>query len=234
MFGKSKPVVLELYTSDPAIFKYSKWENANKHKPSWWKRLNIPGKNQEEANMKHCAGFNDLYSNAITVPMWCEFRANIPPIGIDQLTYEFANPKAGLDIHPENQRNNFLPDSEYQHMKLLSPWVATCEEPVEFLMTNTFWDMPEPFSYFVPNGVINFKHQAASHVNIVVKKDVAFKKLFVQQGTPLVLLVPLTERKLVLKYNLISEEEFRRLYEEKNASLWFTQKYYKAKKCPFH
>jgi hypothetical protein len=234
MFNLSKPVVLNLYTSDPAIFKYSKWENANNKKPAWWKNLlSTKGRYHGDVNMKHCSGFNDLYTKAISIPMWCDFRADIPAMGPGGLNFEFANPKACLDQHPESQRNGFLPEIEYTHMKLASPWLATCKEPVQFMMTNAFWDTSQPFEYYVPNGVLNFKHQSSANINMFVKKSLVPNELFIEQGTPIALLVPLTERKVVLKYNLVSQEELYKLKQEQDPPLWFSQRYYKAKKCPF-
>lgn len=91
-----KPIFLDLYTDRPDVYHYSQWQYAAKNKPKWWKRLpksltptidNPWG----ATNMKHCAGFNDLYANSFLMPMWSDLLVEIAPEDQHGYRYQFAD-----------------------------------------------------------------------------------------------------------------------------------------------
>jgi hypothetical protein len=82
---------------------------------------------------------------------------------------------------------------------------------VKFLMTDLSWSRNSLKDYTVLNGVIDFRYQATSNINLMIPMpETTYKEFLIPVGTPLVHLVPLTEEKIEFKSHLISKEEFER------------------------
>lgn len=234
MFFKRK-VTLNLYTDRPDIYHWSQLQEAKKHKPEWWRRLKSPDPDGLELNptMRHCRGFNNLFAKSFFAPMWCEALGNIYPDG--QWDFTFAdNNLSRAEEHNEAQRGEFMPHAEYQHIKFMSPWYAHCDENIDFLYTNADYFDESNKDLIVLNGVNNFKHQGALHLNVMIKRSLERKTIFIKKDTPMYMLIPLTERKVVLKHHLVTSVELLRIKSKKMPILHFTKNYRKVLSCPFH
>ena len=234
MLFKKKSLTLHAYTDRSEIYHYSQIQPSSKFKPDWWKKLPIAdGEKDLSINMRGCAGFNDLYANSLTLPMWSAVQIEFSAVGNDSWRYIYADATSSADVHPETMRKGWIDDNEHQHIKLNSPWLITCDEDVDFLATNAGYSMKDPLAYHVPNGVINFKHQSGTHVNLVFKRTSDNETVMIDHGTPMMMLVPMTERKVEIISHLVSPEEYKRISNKQNPMLWFRRRYYRKKACPF-
>ena len=94
---------------------------------------------------------------------------------------------------------------EYNHIKLNSPWIFQEKTGIKFLWMGAEWAL-DKYNIKVLPGVINFDIVSYTNVNIMFPKD--DKDFFVSVGQPLVQLIPLSEKKLVLKNHLINRNEY--------------------------
>jgi hypothetical protein len=95
--------------------------------------------------------------------------------------------------------------------------------------------------FIIPPAVVDFHYQHGNNINLFIKTDVKSEFLF-PHGQPMAHLMPLTERKIVLKHHLLSYDEYNK-FSAKQSLITFTGKYKKVKrilrakekesKCPF-
>jgi hypothetical protein len=228
-----KEVVLHAYTDRASAYEYAQLYKASTDKPKWWKKLPILEDSARESNMKHCAGFNDLYAKAIMQPLWSDVAIRYAGQGEDWWEYQYSDETSTAVVHPEHQREGWAKSDEYQHIKLSSPWRLFCDDDVEFLFTNAAYENPNPLDWFVPNGVVNFKHQHSIEVNLFIKREITPKDLFLPFRTPLGMYVPLTERKVRIEHHLVTDQEWQQINNKAVKNLTWQRSYYKQKKCPF-
>ena len=239
----SKPVVLHCYTNRADVFNYSPIAKASKFIPDWWKK--IPKSNPVEnavhpaPTMKHCAGFTDLYRKGFIIPMWSELAIEIGEIGSDAYRYQYADEASVAIAHSERQRGTAYPTERYQQLKLESPWFLSCDEDIEFLLTEPTWNIDNPEIVKILPGVLNYKYQASTNMNTIWLRQNEPVIYTIDHNQPIAHLIPLTQRKVELKLHLVDNTEYTNLVR-KNKLAVFIGKYAAIKKvskergCPFH
>lgn len=232
LFGK-KDVVLHAYTCRAEVYERSKIFKSATDKPSWWKNLPIFGDGKRQNNMKSCAGINDLYAKGFTMPLWSDVVLEYAKRGENWWSYEFADEESKVEVHSDTMREGWAMEYDYQHFKLSSPWLIKCDEPIDFLMTNAAYENEKPLDWFVPNGVVNFKYQSSTQVNVLIKRGVENGELFLPFGLPMMQLIPLTERKVTIEHHLVDKNQWDVLRRTLAKRVTFQRDYYKRKRCPF-
>jgi hypothetical protein len=245
----SKDIVLHCYTSQPEVFNYAPIRKATAFFPDWWKALppSYAGENNmgSTTTMKLCIGFTDLFAKSFVLPLWSYVSIGIEK-KIDpeaetfkyQFRYQFSDRVSRCEEHNPKQSGNSYPISEYQHLKLKSPWIFSCAEDISFLQIQAIWNFKNPENMFIPPGIFNFKYQVGTDVNTLWPRGIEDNVHDLGFGQPLTQYVPLTERKVKLQLHLISHEEFSNRLSM-NASIFFVNKYRNNKKilrergCPF-
>lgn len=239
-FGK-KDIILNLYTCSAPVFNYSPVIEAKKEIPQWFKKLPMPYFNSpadHDFNMKICSGVVDYYTRGFFLNLWSDLYLNIGRIGTTSHEWQYSDRESVLSTHIVDQWGGVLPETEYQHLKLQSPWIATCDTDIDFLVTQPDWRFDIEDKIHISSGVLNFKHQVAMNVNLFIKRQKEDIETVLHQGTPLLHIVPLTERKVILKIHLVDEEKFIAI-GSKNRPISFFRHYENKKKimqskdCPY-
>lgn len=213
------PVYVDCYTFRKDVYDYAKIQPATRFYPGWWKKLknkygvvdpdNEMFELRETGTMRGCVGFTDLFKNAFCIPLWSDLRLTVGQVGSDFYKWLYADKISDAGTHPQEQRGDFLPDSHYQHFKLSSPWHLKCEEEVKFLFVDPVWTSNLDNGIIIPPGVLEFKHQASTNINMLVIRDPELPRMIdLKYGEPLAFLVPMTERRVILRYHLVSREKF--------------------------
>lgn len=236
-----KPVVLDIYTDRSDLYEHFKVSKMKSFVPSWFKDINpkyeINENLESDINIRGCTGFLDLFSKGFGIPLWSDMRVKVGPIGEQYYQWQFADKETDADIHPQWQRGEFMPDSKYCHIKILTPWVARCSENVDFLMIGNSWVQDNTDDVLIPQGVLNFKHQHALNINMMVRRGEQEKLIEMSCGNPIVQLIPLTDRKVDIKLHLVSTEELTNVSRSPVRS-YFDRGHLKTvskeRKCPFH
>ena len=211
-FHRTPEIHLDCFTTDANVYHNTPIVHAIKTIPDWWKELPayspVFGKESEEhiwSNLskrtaKDCYAIIELYKKGIVIESWTDFT--IKSTGKEG-GYAY-NIKHGPDpgFHSDQIGNGF-PD--YNHIKLSSPWIFREKTGIKFLWMGAEWAL-DKYNIKVLPGVINFDIVSYTNVNIMFPKD--DKDFFVSVGQPLVQLIPLSEKKLVLKNHLINRNEY--------------------------
>lgn len=234
----SGPVYLDCYTDSHHVYEHAKIKAANKFRPEWLEKLPVfrevtlednPNVAYTENTMRLCVGVTDFYKKALCVPLWTDLTIHVGHVGTDRYDWRSSVSNCQITVHPQQQRGTFLPALEYQHLKITGPWVIHCDEDVSFLLMDPFWGGgPYNERAFVPPGIINFKYQGSTNINMFVPRPLTGdKKITLKYNDPIAILIPLTERKVVMRYHLVTKEEKLR-YELPH--LVFSGAYYAARK----
>lgn len=233
-----RPIVIDFYTDRADVYKFSRPMKAIKALPQWWKNLPTTATlnpMQPRASMKRCNGFIDLYSNGFVMPMWSDLNVNIGSIGNSSYRWQYADSLSNLEPHPPQQRGEYLPDKNYQHLKLICPWVGVCKEDISWMMVGAVWNFDKPETIIIPPAVLDFKYQTSLNVNMFFTRGEQEQMVSFEHGQPLVHVVQMSNRPIVCKYHLVSPQE---LQAHTTPSLRFNKNYKSIKaasngKCPF-
>jgi hypothetical protein len=234
---KRKKIIVDCLTFDKTIYEYSQLQKAIKFYPDWWKKL--PNEYYHGVytvpTMKRCHGLIDNYAYGFILPLWSDLNLIIKDRKIHQ--WQYADGFSEAVIHDSAQMGDYMDGSEAAHIKLTTPWRLKSKSEVPFHCVQPYWNY-KPFAFMsMPSGIINFKYQPSLNVNmfINVKENSMIELKF---GTPLLHIIPLTEKEVVLKHHLVDVQEYKSMrgvvkfagnYKEIKK-----KKQEKERKCPFH
>jgi hypothetical protein len=246
---KKKEIVVDCFTHEPAIYDVSKVDYSKKFFPDWWKKLptkypkivpNSLGLEIEHSTIRRCPGVNDIFKHGVMIPMWSDLKVKVLN---DKWSYNYSFQPEMCDIqtHPVDQYGPAF--DGYNHLKLLSPWVFKEKTGVKFAWLQPSWNLvPHLNQFSIVPAVVDYKFQNATHINMFVPKgDYEFT---INCGEPIIHVIPLTEKKLVIKTHLITALEWSRMMNTKGSPVTFINKnkYFRdkitkqeseQKKCPF-
>jgi hypothetical protein len=244
---KKKVLHVDCFTSRQYVHDLYPIDYSHKFFPDWWKAL--PKSFSKEGNMapiptmKSCAGFLDFYKNGMTIPMWSDLL-----IGVDRnngtFNWQYSDGVSGAMSHDFRQMSGYLDQRDFLHLKLHTPWLISCKENVNFSWIGNTWAFHNPHEIIVPPATLSYKYNTNTDINLFLHFTNPGNPLFIKQGTPLVNIVPQTERKLKIHLHKVSNEEYFNM-RERLIPTSFLNKYKEQKKiidrqeqekpkCPFN
>lgn len=237
-FCKPKPLTIHFFTHRDDIFLHAKPKKAVEVIPKWFKDLpntefsdDLTKPLIKLPNLKSCPGFSGLYQKGFMLPLWSDLNVEVNG---DRWRYQFADLVSEANDHLPNDMVGLKTLDDYIHLKLMNPWVMTSDCDVDVIYTAPFWNnfgfnnivvVPGAYSPFILNGHAN--------INLFFKKQINRVVYEIPFGQPLVHVVPVTERKLKIKYELVTEAELKKLTSQTGLYLFFKHRYNKIRKlCP--
>lgn len=223
-FHKKQKVHVDCFTYFNGITKLFPIQYAHEIQPTWFKEVPTSTKSQSGATVatvRTCPGMQELFKKGIVIPSWCDLYVNANNNDIQTEPAEMA------ESHPTWQWNNHVALKDYMHLKIASPWKFKEKTGVNFLFTNVFWSNTTD-QYFVPNGLVEYKYQNTTNINMWVRKTFAKKEFTISAGTPLAQIIPLDDKEIVIHMHEIDEKEY--VGDELDYIFTQTGQYYKRKK----
>lgn len=233
------PVYLDCYTYRQDVYEFAKIQSATRFYPNWWKKLKntigVVDPNNElleerlAPTMRGCVGFTNFFRKSLCIPLWSDLRVTIGPTNSKFHKWYFADRASKISVHEQEQRGDFMPDADYQHLKLDAPWHIKCKEEVYFAFIDPVWtsDTVEGGIITTP-GLLEFKHQHSVNINMLFERDPNIHRIIdLPYNHPLVFLIPLTERRVILRYHMVTREEFEAI---RKPSLTFVNVYGTARR----
>jgi hypothetical protein len=227
-FNKSKkPIEITFYTNRKDVFEYAKPKAAAKFLPEWWKTLpkldfeKMSARDDLTPNMRSCYGFINHYKHGFIIPMWSDL---IIDIGAEpeQFFARYSDNLSSISPHSNWQANNFFDTKTFQHLKLETPWYAFCDEEVDFTFADPMWHRREVNKYTAIPGTLDLKYQHMMNVNLFLsRKEGQNTTVHIPHGTPIAHILPLSDRPLLLKYELVSNEAFDKLFQNQSTITFF-------------
>jgi hypothetical protein len=213
-FKKSK-IVVDCFTYSPAAYELYKIRSAKVYYPEHIKKLEASVFLREQGTnipvnyptIKRCIAITDLYKNGFIIPFWMDFICN----PIEHLQNKSAlgttDPmnQPNVTSHPQAQFPGIL--NNYFHVKFRGTWHCVEKTGVQFLWNSTVWNINNDVEkYIIPPGVTNFKDQYETNLNIFFHKT--SDRFTLTAGTPLIHIIPLSEKDVEIKCHLISQKEW--------------------------
>ena len=207
-FFKEKPIEIVAFVT--AKFNFAKELSpiapAREYFPEWWK--NTPSSTYDWANnisnntAKSCPGIIGVLTSGFILPLWCDLAFKFGPEGY---SYNFSDKSCRMDQHDDFQTPGFYGD--YYRLKITSPWLI--RTPVKILFQQPTYLREDAYPFVTPYGIVPpVKNLISTNIFTFFKKPDQEMHMFIKQGTPLLHMVPLTEKKVTLKLVVLDDEDF--------------------------
>lgn len=235
-----KPIDFQFFTDNEAVFKFCRPQRAAHFAPEWWtkmpKRRSSDGGEQRAYNtfntMRTCAGITDLYAKGFIQPLWSDLRVDIMPNG--DFGYRFADGVSSAQAHTPDQMFGNPIAQTHTHFKLQSPWVCKEVSGTKLLLLPPIWDGFGVDDICVPSGVISFERPMGLHLNMFLKRFSETKTYELSFKQPIAHFIPLSDRPVKLRCELVSSEERARLTSQNGLGFFFDNRAKRAAKlCPY-
>jgi hypothetical protein len=244
-FFKRSTVTLDCFTNLPYVYDFAKIDKAVKFIPDWWKNTPRTVEGKEHGTIKNCPGFIDYYATGIVMPSWFETNITIHSKNDpEERWYSFQSSNNDFDVsksHAPYQFENFA-GFDGKNIKIETPWVLKTKQKVDFLVTQPTWNHRDMLTHFsVLPAVVNYKYQHFTNINMFVINKDEERVLNIPPLMPMIMLHPLTDKKVEIKTHLVDDREWNRLTGVYNLIIRDDEGYKKKKeiykkvsKCPFH
>lgn len=224
-----KEIVIDAFTESGAICDFFPVSPAAKYMPEWWKRmpkeseLNLEYmKGVPNATIKTCDGLTELYKKSIVIPLWSELILATEESGAWH--YQWSNPDGGY-MEGNSPESGGVPVLKNIHIKIDSPWILKEKTGVYFSWQQPTWNMidNELFDYNIPPGMLEFRYQNTSNLNMLFPKKQ--NRIHFKPGTPMAMLVPLSDRPVKIKCHTVDEVEYKKMKKYQRGKLTFRGHY---------
>jgi hypothetical protein len=229
LFGK---VVVDAFVDNPGILKMFPIVESIKHSPQWWK--NLPKENHflsdrnvlyPGSTMKRCVGFVEMYRNSFTIPLWADISISTNENG----DWAFFSHYKGVYINSHDRSQYGEAFNNFVHLKLSSPWALKEKKGINFLAQSPLWNNIHLWNvmHIVP-GFFEFKYQNSTNINFFVNR--INQNIQLLANMPILHLIPLTEKKVVIKCHYADEKEYNDILMTSGHNFMFTKRILRTKK----
>ncbi len=220
IFRRPSKIYVDCFTDVEELPKFFPIQHASERMPTFWKNLptTVPHLGPQRGTMKTCPGVSSLYRTGFIIQNWHDIWISVD--GPD-ITWQ---PVPVAESHDPGQWGNAF--KNHYHLKLVSPWRLKEKTGVKFMFTNTLWH-DEDFKPKVVNGIVEYKYQHTSSVNMLVPKNMFPKSQLIPAGKELVHVVPLSDKDVVIKMHVVDSKELQKL---QSWVFTFNGHYFKRKK----
>lgn len=230
---KKKKIVVDAFVDNENIAEFP-IESTSKYLPEWFLKLKPTHQLESDGHellattFKRCDGMLGLINKTFTLPMWSDLSIKTEDDGNYRWKYPSGAYNYGVEHHPNYQLNGAF--DPLVHVKIKSPWVLKEKTGIQFLQSRAFYSFNEDTWIAIPPGVVDYKYQHSTHINVFLERNNQF--LF-EAGQPLMYITPLTEKDVEIKTHVVSAEEYKSLVK-RSVPNTFIDFYKKTKKrrCP--
>jgi len=213
-FFRPSTVYLDAFTYDASVIEQSPVTFGARNLPTWWKKLpkeaNYENTFYPQKTVKTCVGISQFYEKSMTIPMWCDLAIKIENAGF---RWQFSDESSVIELHAAEQFSGFIDSNAVKHFKIVVPWLFKSSHDVNWVASHPAYNTSDLFSYYTLPGVLNFKEQYSANIQIML--DVSKDKIInIPFRTPLSLLTPMTEKKVVLRRHLVGYQEYNSLLDK--------------------
>ena len=204
---KNDDIILDCYTYNPYAYNFAKINYGYHYIPEWWKKT--PKLLEKRiATIKNCPAFVEYYTKGIVLPMWCELIIQIKPKGNEQLfTWKSSHKEFGINHHTQEQFKGFSKEDGH-NLKMVSPWYIKCKEEISFTYTQPTWNQRDIiFDLILQPGVLSFKSNMQTNLNYFFQQKNTQQDIHIQPLTPMVIMHPISERKVKLRHHFLTSKE---------------------------
>lgn len=208
---KEKPVEITAFVHEEFNYvkEYSPIRRASEFVPDWYKQMpqskfawGPNGYKLENQTGKACVGIITTFQTGFILPMWCDLAIDISE---ETISYQYSDNQSGLEVHPNTQLPNF--NSTQYFCKLISPWVYRANQDIKIMLCEPTYFINEKKEFSIPTTVNQSINKClGGNLFLFVEKEI--KSILIPHGTPLVYLVPLTDKPVKLNLEVVTKNKF--------------------------
>ena len=204
---KDDDIILDCYTYNVYAYNFAKINHGYHYIPEWWKKTPTITENSTRT-IKKCPAVIEYYKKGIVLPMWCEVKIQVNPIGDKELCrWESSQKDFQIVTHAQEQFDGFTKNNG-NNLKILSPWFIKCEEEIYFTYTQPIWSQRDTmFNLILTPGVLSFKHQMWTSLNYFIEQKDVQQNIHIEPLTPMLIMHPMSERKIKLRHHLLTTKD---------------------------
>jgi hypothetical protein len=243
-FNKSK-IVVDCFTPFSTVYDFYKIDVASKFFPKEIQEIEkyyIDSTNnfnikQEHGTIKTCVALQELYRNGAIIPLWTDVIFEPKQAANRESALAMVTPPFTYQTHDRKQYTGLFDNSI--HLKLNSPWKLVEKSGVKFSWQAPVYNLHKNIQQFtILPGIVTYDYQTITHVNMFINAE--SDRFILNAGTPMVHMIPLTDKKVVYKHHLVDEDEWTKIgipYEFSKILPGRYNRYVaeskKTSKCPF-
>lgn len=235
IFFKPKKIVVDVFTDNASVYHHHPLIKTKKSIPDWWKKL--PAFNQrpvhdmhmEEPTIKKCVGLISHFQQGYILPSWTDIQIKTTDVTYSyKVALSFIEP--ALQHHEKWQYGQEF--ENFIHLKIVSPWFLKTKTDVNFMCVEPTWNIIDHWNNFrVLPGVVDFKYQSSINVNLFLQKNK--EKIFIDAGTPLYHIIPLSDREVEMKLHLVDTKEMNKIFVETRYGTFHSSWKHVKNNCPY-
>ena len=208
---KEKPVEITAFVHEEFNFvkEFSPITKASEFIPDWYKKMphnkyawTRNGYELETQTGKGCVGIIKTFQNGYILPMWCDLAIQI---NTEMMRYQFSDNLSSISIHPNSQLPNFY--ESHMFCKLISPWMFKASEDIKMLYTEPTFFTNNKRDFSVPTAINQTINKCLSG-NVFLFIENTPKDIMISHGTPLLHLIPLTDKPVRLNIEVTTRNKF--------------------------
>jgi hypothetical protein len=207
-FFKEKPIEITAIISSQYLFakEYSPIVQAKELIPEWWKNT-MPSKFDWEQRKsvntsKSCPAIINCLTKGLILPLWSDLAIQWNDTG---WAYDFSDEMSQMHNHPEYQTPGYY--SNFWHFKIDSPWIFKTDVNLMYIQPTYLRNTPYP--YFSPYGILpSMNGVSSSNVFCFVEKNKNDNKLLIKHKTPLLHIIPMSDKKIKLNIEVLHPLDF--------------------------
>ncbi len=230
-FFKKPEVHIDMFTFYKGIIELFPIKYADEFQPKWFKDVPTSTKSPSGstvATVRTCPGLSELFKEGLVIPSWCDLYLDWSKGNL------YIEPEEMANQHPDWQWNKSNVFKDFHHLKIGSPWKFKEKTGSKFLMTNPWWHKPG-VRHFVPNGLIEFKYQHSSNVNLWIPKSGYPQNYTIQAGEALCQLINVEGKRVRIHMHYTDKNEIDHDindYPFSQVGLYFKRKKLIEENCP--
>lgn len=210
-FFKEKPIEITAFAKSSYAFahEHSPIIPIKENLPKWWKNT-PPGQFNWEnfstsTSTKNCPGIIQTITSGFLMSLWSDLALEYNTM---EYKWAFSDKISRVDNHKQEQSPGFYED--HWHFKVVSPWFF--KTSVKLIYTSPFYHHKSPLPFITPYGITTpQKGYTSSNLFLFAPKTKQTTRVMITKGTPLMHIIPLTEKKIIFKSEVVSDEEFARI-----------------------
>lgn len=213
---KKKKVVIDCFTYDDAAFNLYPIRKAMPYYPDTLKQMPMAASTVDTSTniqftmptMKACTGITGLYKHGAILPFWTDYVCQ-PKRAIfekkSKLGLADGHAQRGLVEHQRIQFPGMFED--YVNVKFSGVWQIKEPTGLDVLLIPTTYNLNNyNYNFLIPPAMSYYDLQTQLNLQMFVRADSPDFTLYA--GTPMVHLIPITEREVEWKKHLVTHEEW--------------------------
>lgn len=209
-FFKEKPIEITavIHENYVVAHKTAPIVPARERFPDWWKKIPSSKFDWDEfgpsTSIKSCPGVGHTLQQGFIMSLWSDLAFKFEG---DTFRWRFSDNRSETTFQPRRSYPGFYED--YNTFNILSPWIMLT--PVKLHYSYPFYLLDSPPPYITPPGVVTpFLNTCATNVFAMFKQQVGLNTYFIKKNTPMLHIIPLTEKKINFKCEILDDKEYNK------------------------